>query len=109
MSADPLSYAWSAAPLDMTSVIDGRTHSVAPDSFDAGIRAGRGRYRAVCGTVVVAAALTGAPGPSCPACRARRQRRPETGRDRIARLLATSTSLPFCLLSGVGWNRRARP
>ena len=66
-----MSCAWlgSATDIDMTSVIDGRTHVIAAADFDAGIWRGQGRYRAVCHATVVAAALASSPGPECAACR----------------------------------------
>lgn len=51
-----MSYGWvgGTAPLDMTSVTDGRTHAIAVADFDAGLWAGQGRYRAICGAQVIA-------------------------------------------------------
>ena len=66
-----MSYAWSARPAtdtDMTSVLDGRTHTIAAADLDAGIWHCRGQYRAICGATVVAAALASAPGPGCVSC-----------------------------------------
>lgn len=52
----------------MTSVLDGRTHTIAGPDLDAGIWEGRGRYEALCGATVIAAPLISAPGPACPSC-----------------------------------------
>jgi uncharacterized membrane protein YraQ (UPF0718 family) len=67
-----MSYSWphGAADMKMTSVIDGLTHTVAANEFDAGIWRGQGNYRAACGAEVVAAALVTGPGPRCSNCAA---------------------------------------
>jgi hypothetical protein len=66
----PMSYAYSApvGDIDLTSILDGRTHAVSAADFDAGIWQGRGRYRARCGIEVLAAALVTGPGPRCGQC-----------------------------------------
>ncbi|MBA3575575.1 MAG: hypothetical protein H0W37_11585 [Pseudonocardiales bacterium] len=47
----------------VTSATDGRTHRIADDAYLAGLVAGSGRYTALCGRRVVAAALVCPPGP----------------------------------------------
>jgi hypothetical protein len=64
--------AWSTtrvARLDMTSVADGRTHSITGAEFDDGVWRGTGRFRAICGADVLASSMASAPGPRCPICR----------------------------------------
>lgn len=60
-----MSYGWvgGTTPLDMTSVTDGRTHAIAAADFDAGLWAGQGRYPAILGAQVIAAAMASAPRP----------------------------------------------
>jgi hypothetical protein len=52
----------------MTCVLDGREHGVSDEAVAAG--ADHGRYRAVCGRVIVPASLTCPPGRRCPGCEA---------------------------------------
>jgi hypothetical protein len=78
--------------MEMTSVNDGHTHVISAPDFDAGIWSGRGRYRARCGTEVVAASLATGPGPRCPACPHQRHRAPTPGP--AARLIAALATLP---------------
>ena len=63
----------------MTSAADGRTHAISAPEFDAGIWLGQGRYRAMCGAVVLVASLSAKPGPRCPLC-PRPAGRPESRR-----------------------------
>lgn len=90
-----MSYGWSAGSFDtqMTSVVDGRTHTVAAADFDAGIWQGKGRYRAVCGADVVVAALVSGPGPLCPRCPTPHLHESEPS-PRTARLRAALAMLP---------------
>lgn len=57
-----------AAPV--TSLADGRCHWVADDAYTAGLASRSGRYTALCGHRVVAAALVCPPGPDCRGCAA---------------------------------------
>jgi hypothetical protein len=50
-------------------VVDGWDHAVTDDNMAAGIAAGQGRYRAMCGVVITPDALTVPPGHLCPRCR----------------------------------------
>lgn len=52
----------------MTSVADGRTHTIATADFERGLSEATGRYRAVCGADVVAASLAARLGATCPRC-----------------------------------------
>lgn len=52
----------------MTCIDDGRLHLVTEDALVAGVTAHTGRYRAVCGHEVAAAAMVSPPGPACPSC-----------------------------------------
>ena len=54
----------------VTSGADGRCHRVADDAYTAGLVARSGRYTALCGHRVVAAALVCPPGPDCQGCAA---------------------------------------
>ena len=54
----------------VTSATDGRTHRIAEDAYTAGLVAGSGRYTALCGRLVMAAALVCPPGPDCQGCTA---------------------------------------
>ena len=54
----------------VTSGADGRCHRVADDAYTAGLTARSGRYTALCGHRVVAAALVCPPGPDCQGCAA---------------------------------------
>lgn len=63
---DDMSPSWNTARpalLDLTCVNDGRTHAITSIEFEHGLTAGTGRYRAACGTEVVAASLGSRPGP----------------------------------------------
>ncbi len=56
--------------VSITCVVDGRAHQVPDLQLGTPEADGRGRYRALCGHLVTAAALAapdGAPCPSCPA------------------------------------------
>ncbi|MGH3979477.1 MAG: hypothetical protein ACRDRZ_10840, partial [Pseudonocardiaceae bacterium] len=68
----------------VTSAADGRTHQVADDDYTAGLVARSGRYTALCGHTVVAAALVCPPGPACRDCAALAvtRRRTRQGRHR---------------------------
>lgn len=89
-----MSYAWPPGSTDtqMTSVADGRTHTIAGAEFDAGVWQGHGRYRAVCGAEVIAASLMSGPGPQCPACPVPCE--PEHAPERAYRLRAALATLP---------------
>jgi hypothetical protein len=66
-----VAYAWAAARpelMDITSVSDGRTHTITAEDFERGLMQGWGRYRAVCGTGVLVAAMATGPGPQCAGC-----------------------------------------
>ncbi|MGH4019320.1 MAG: hypothetical protein ACRDT0_08805 [Pseudonocardiaceae bacterium] len=52
----------------VTSAADGRVHWVADDAYTAGLAAHSGRYTALCGHTVVAAAMVCPPGPACRNC-----------------------------------------
>ncbi|MCA1674102.1 MAG: hypothetical protein LC799_18525 [Actinobacteria bacterium] len=54
----------------VTSVADGRCHRVGDGAYTTGLAARRGRYTALCGHRVVAAALVCPPGPDCRECAA---------------------------------------
>ena len=54
----------------VTSGADGRCHRVADDAYTTGLVARSGRYTALCGHRVVAAALVCPPGPDCQGCAA---------------------------------------
>jgi len=56
--------------IPVTSGIDGRCHRVAEDAYTAGLTARSGRYTALCGHRVTAAALVSPPGPDCQGCAA---------------------------------------
>ena len=59
-----------AIDIEMTCCRDGRSHRVCPADHETGLTAARGHYSALCGHDIMAAALSAAPGPPCPACRA---------------------------------------
>ena len=52
----------------MTCAADGLAHLLTDDAHTAGLAAGNGLYRALCGHRVAAAPLICPPGPSCPRC-----------------------------------------
>jgi hypothetical protein len=84
-----------AVDISMTSVMDGRTHTITAGDFDVGVWNGRGRYRAACGVEVVAAALASNFGPNCPNCPplpTREQPRPGVLVRLIAALTAATTN-----------------
>jgi hypothetical protein len=56
--------------VQVTSAEDGATHLVAFRLHEAGLMPGEGRYSAVCGRSVPAAAMVVAPARRCPLCRA---------------------------------------
>lgn len=56
----------------MTCVTDGLAHLVPDDAHAAGVAAGTGLYRALCGHQVAAAPLICPSGPSCARCHPRR-------------------------------------
>ncbi|MDQ3885726.1 MAG: hypothetical protein M3308_01595 [Actinomycetota bacterium] len=66
----------------VTSVADGRSHRVTDDAYAAGWAARNGRYVALCGHRVVAAALVCPPGPDCYGCAAAAGVRLRIGRGR---------------------------
>lgn len=89
--------AWSSHAVDiaMTSVSDGRTHTITAADFDVGVWNGKGRYRAACGVEVVAAALASNVGPNCPNCPplpTREQPRPGALVRLLSALIAATTS-----------------
>ena len=55
-------------PMAMTSTADGRDHLLSQQATTAGLVAGHGKYTALCGRLVVAAALVTPPGPTCLDC-----------------------------------------
>ena len=71
MSAPPVP---RAAPVPrttpVTSSIDGRCHQVTDDAYTTGLTTRSGRYTALCGHRVLAAALVCPPGPDCWGCAA---------------------------------------
>jgi hypothetical protein len=52
----------------VTCVVDGADHAVSDADMSAGLAAGQGQYRAICGDEVVSAALTAPPGRGCVRC-----------------------------------------
>ena len=94
-------YGFHALPL--TCTIDGLAHLVSDDDAAAGVAAGRGTYRALCGHTVHAAALVSSAGRPCVRCgvrfdalraetgietsHRRTRRRGDGGRSRRGRLL----------------------
>ncbi|HEX3790431.1 MAG TPA: hypothetical protein VHW44_21375 [Pseudonocardiaceae bacterium] len=58
----------SAISMLWVTSIGSDTHAVEDADMEAGICAGMGRYRAVCGEVITTAALTVPPGTRCPSC-----------------------------------------
>jgi hypothetical protein len=69
----------------MTSVRDGLEHAVADSEFVPSRHGGR--YRAVCGCLVVPGSLAAPPGRPCPGCVARLRWRPEAAVARRRRFL----------------------
>jgi hypothetical protein len=59
-----------AAFVQVTSAEDDLSHLVAFRLYEHGLTSGDGRYPAVCGKNVLAAAMSTAPGHRCPLCRA---------------------------------------
>ena len=55
-------------PMAVTSTADGRDHLLSQQATTAGLVAGHGKYTALCGRLVVAAALVTPPGPTCLDC-----------------------------------------
>ena len=55
-------------PMAMTSTADGRDHLLSQQATTAGLVAGHGKYTALCGRLVVAAALVTPPGSTCLDC-----------------------------------------
>ncbi len=55
-------------PMAVTSTVDGRVHLLSEQATTAGLVAGHGEYAALCGRLVVAAALVTPPGPTCLDC-----------------------------------------
>lgn len=62
----------------MTSVSDGRTHTITAAEFEQGLMQGSGRYRAACGADVLVASMTSDPGPRCARCGEVRRERERT-------------------------------
>lgn len=63
--ATPGCHVWTVR---VTSVVDGVDHAVTDADMCAGIAAGLGVFRAVCGVVVTSDALAAPPGRLCPGC-----------------------------------------
>ncbi len=77
-------------PTAMTSTTDGRAHLLDEQATTAGLAAGHGEYIALCGRLVVAAALVSPPGPTCLDCETALHRTTTTSHRRrgpLARLL----------------------
>ena len=90
----------------VTGVDDGVDHMVTDEDMSAGMSAGQGIFRAVCGVVVTSDALAAPPGRRCPGCwavlcppvRARRVRVPVARRrHRRAGWLRTWVASVFAL------------
>jgi hypothetical protein len=60
--------------VEVTDAVDGLSHRVPERLYEEGLTAGRGRYAAACGRVVLAAAMASVPGRACPLCHAYRIR-----------------------------------
>jgi hypothetical protein len=69
-AADMTALVVELRPVLVTSVVDGLDHAVSDENMAAGIEAGRGQYRAVCGAVVVPDALSVPPRRLCSGCNA---------------------------------------
>lgn len=54
--------------IEVTGADDGLSHRVAQPVYDQCVACGEGRYLALCGKVVLAAALITQPGPVCRLC-----------------------------------------
>ena len=65
-----------AAFVQVMCAEDDRAHLVAFRLYEEGVLSGRGRYAAICGRTVLAAAMATAPGRRCPLCRASFDSRP---------------------------------
>jgi uncharacterized sodium:solute symporter family permease YidK len=66
-----VSRVWSSATfVQVMSAEDGLSHLIAFRLYEDGLTSGDGRYPAVCGKNVLAAAMSTAPGHRCPLCRA---------------------------------------
>lgn len=63
-------HAITSRPVTVTSTVDGRDHLIDDRSMADGRAAGHGQFTALCGHLVVAAALVAPPGPSCRDCAA---------------------------------------
>lgn len=73
--------ATSRALTEMTCVADGRSHRLTDAAFEDGLRARLGRFTAVCGHSVLAAALATRPGRPCPECLAQDAAAQRSGSD----------------------------
>ncbi|MGH3885966.1 MAG: hypothetical protein ACRDSZ_05225 [Pseudonocardiaceae bacterium] len=60
----------TSRPLTVTSTVDGRDHLINDRAMADGHAASRGQFTALCGHLVVAAALVAPPGPPCRDCAA---------------------------------------
>ncbi|MGH3904114.1 MAG: hypothetical protein ACRDTE_07995 [Pseudonocardiaceae bacterium] len=65
---DEIRHGSPVRPVAVTSTVDGRDHLISDQATAAGLVAGDGRYRAMCGHRVVAAPLVVPPGPTCLDC-----------------------------------------
>lgn len=68
----------------LRDAVDHRDHAVTDTDTEAGLIAGHGTYRAICGHTVLACSMLTPPGPPCPTCHERlaapRPRRHRRGR-----------------------------
>jgi hypothetical protein len=55
--------------VELTAAGDGLSHCVTESAYREGLTAGSGRYRTLCGRIVLATAMMTAPGPACRTCR----------------------------------------
>jgi hypothetical protein len=75
-------HAITSRPTAVTSTVGGRDHLIDDRAMADGHAASRGQFAALCGHLVVAAALVAPPGPSCRDCAAL-LRRSEASRHRV--------------------------
>ncbi|MGH3941211.1 MAG: hypothetical protein ACRDTG_21770 [Pseudonocardiaceae bacterium] len=92
-TVDQIRHGTTSRPTTMTCATDGRDHLVSAQATQAGLAAGQGHYLAICGHLVVAAAMVAPPGPTCLDCETALHRRTTTiatshrRRGLVARLL----------------------
>jgi len=79
LTVDQIRHGSTSRSVRMTCAVDGCDHLVSGQATEAGLAAGQGHYRAVCGHLVVAAALVVPPGPTCRDCETTRHRRTVAG------------------------------